>query len=117
MKQLQLIFDEVAEKKMEARDLRDMYKDALNDANEYLELTEQIKELREKKKTIELRVQNQLGRAWEKLEDIKSEIEADKVMMTDVALSNLMAGITVAVKDSFENEYEPVWNVRFKKVQ
>ena len=117
MKQLQLIFDEMAEKKQETKELKAMYKDALADANEYAEITEKMQELREKKKAIELRIQDQLGRSWEKLEDLKSEIDADKVMMTDVALSNLMSGVTVAVKDQFANEYEPVWSVKFIKVK
>lgn len=116
-KQLQLIYDEVIEKKHEKKDLQDMYKDALANVDEYLKLSEQIKELREKKKTIELKIQNQLGRAWEKLEDLKSALDADKVRMTDEALNNLMAGITVEVKDQFENKYEPIWNVRFKKIK
>ena len=117
MKQLQLIFDETIAKKQEAKDLRAMYKDALADADKYVELTEAIKELREQKKEVELRIQGQLGRAWEKLEDIKTEIDADKIRMTDQALNDLMSGTTVSVKDQFENEYEPVWNVRFVKIK
>jgi uncharacterized coiled-coil DUF342 family protein len=116
-KQLQLIFDAVAEKKQKAKELREMYSDALSNADEFMELTEKIKELREKKKVIEERIQNQLGRAWEQLEDVKSDIESDKVMMTDVAMRNLMDGVTVAVKDQFDNEYEPVWGVKFRKIK
>ena len=117
MKQLQLIFDETIAKKQEAKDLRAMYKDALADADKYVELNEQIKTLREQKKEVELNIQSQLGRAWDKLEDIKTEIDADKIRMTDQALNDLMSGTTVSVKDQFENEYEPVWNVRFVKIK
>jgi len=101
---------------MEARDLNDMYRDALADANEYVEIGEKIKELRDKRKQIEEKIQTQLGRAWKKLEDIKSDIKVDRVRMTDVALNDLMKGETVSVKDQYDNEYEPIWTVKFKKV-
>jgi hypothetical protein len=116
-KQLQLIYDEVIEKKHEKKDLQDMYKDALANVDEYLKLADQIKELRDKKKMIELKIQNQLGRAWEKLEDLKGALDVDKVRMTDQAFTDLMDGRTVAVKDQFDNEYEPVWSVKFRKIK
>ena len=115
-KQLQLIYDEIAEKKQTKKELQEMYKDALESADKYAELNEKIKELRDEQKAIKERVQSQLGRAWEQLEDIKVEMDADKIRMTDVALNDLMKGVTVSVKDQYENEYEPVWNVRFKKI-
>lgn len=115
-KQLQLIYDEIAEKKQTKKELQEMYKDALESADNYSELNEKIKELRDEQKAIKERVQLQLGRAWEQLEDIKFEMDADKIRMTDVALNDLMKGVTVSVKDQYENEYEPVWNVRFKKI-
>ncbi len=42
--------------------------------------------------------------------------EQKKEMMTDQAISDLMAGKTVAVKDKKGVEYLPVWSVRFVKV-
>jgi len=35
--------------------------------------------------------------------------------MNDIALSTLMKGETVVVKDEWDNEYEPAWKVAFKK--
>lgn len=115
-KQLQLIYDEIADKKQTKKELQEMYKDALESADNYSELNEKIKELRDEQKAIKERVQLQLGRAWEQLEDIKFEMDADKIRMTDVALNDLMKGVTVSVKDQYENEYEPIWSVRFKKI-
>lgn len=101
--------------KKEQKDLKDMYKDALVQADEYEEIIEEIKTLREKKKQIETRVQQQLGRAWEKLDDLKREVESEKEMMNDIAITTLMKGETVEVKDEFDNPYEPIWKVNFKK--
>jgi len=115
MQNIQEVFNHIREMKKEQKDLRDMYKDALIQADEYEEIVEQIKVLREKKQAIEARIQVQLGRAYEKLEDLKHDVETEKEMMNDIALSTLMKGETVVVKDEWDNEYEPSWKVGFKK--
>ena len=115
MQNIQEVFNKIREMKKEQKDLRDMYKDALVQADKYEDIVEEIKVLREKKKEIETRIQGQLGRSYEKLEDLKLETETYKEMLSDVAISTLMNGETVAVKDEFNNAYEPVWKVNFKK--
>ncbi len=112
---IQDVFSKIREMKKEQKDIKDMYKDALAQADEYEEIVEKIKELREKKKQIETRIQGELGRAWDKLEDLKLEVESNKEMMNDIALTTLMKGETVMVKDEFDNSYEPAWKVSFKK--
>ena len=115
MQNIQETFNRIRDMKKEQKDLKDMYKDALVQADEYEEITEEIKTLREKKKQIETRVQQQLGRAWEKLDDLKREVESEKEMMNDIAITTLMKGETVEVKDEYDNPYEPIWKVNFKK--
>lgn len=115
MQNIQEVFTKIREMKKEQKDLRDMYKDALAQADKYEEIVEEIKTLREKKKEIETRIQMELGRAWEKLEDLKLEVESEKEMLNDIAISTLMKGETVEVKDEFDNVFEPLWKVNFKK--
>lgn len=115
MQNIQEVFNHIREIKKEQKDLKDMYKDALAQADEYDEIVEEMKTLREKKKQIEARIQREMGRAYEKLEDLKNEIETDKVMLNDIALSTLMKGETVEVQDEYDNKYEPEFNVKFKK--
>ena len=112
---IQDVFNKIREMKKEQKNLREMYKDALVQADKYEEIVEEIKVLREKKKEIEARIQSQLGRSYEKLEDLKVEVETHREMLNDVAISTLMKGETVAVKDEFNNAYEPIWKVSFKK--
>ena len=112
---IQDVFSKIREMKKEQKEIKDMYKDALVQADEYEEIVEKIKELREKKKQIETRIQGELGRAWDKLEELKIEVESNKEMMNDIALTTLMKGETVMVKDEFDNAYEPAWKVNFKK--
>ncbi|HEX8974605.1 MAG TPA: hypothetical protein VF817_03915 [Patescibacteria group bacterium] len=115
MQNIQEIFNQIREMKKEQKDLKEMYKDALAQADKYDEIVEEIKVLREKKKEIETRIQGELGRAWEKLDDLKREVDMQKEMMNDIALTTLMKGETVEVKDEFDNAYEPTWKVNFKK--
>lgn len=115
MQQLQMVFESMRENKKELKGLKEMYRDALNDADEYDELVEQIKEMRSKKKAIEMRVQAQMGRAYEKIEELTSEIKVQKIMLSDIAMTTLMDGKTVEVSDEWGNKYEPDYKVNFKK--
>ena len=115
MQNVQEVFNKIREMKKEQKDFRDMYKDALAQADEYEELVEEIATRREKKKQIETRIQAELGRAWEKFDDLKREVETEKEMLNDIALTTLMKGETVEVKDEYDNPYEPAWKVNFKK--
>ena len=115
MKDIQGVFDRIREIKKEQKELKEMYKDALVQADKYEEITEQIKELREQKKQIEARIQAEMGKAYEKLEDLKHEMESEKEMMNDIAISTLMKGETVVVTDEYQNSYDPQYSVKFKK--
>jgi len=115
MQQLQMVFDEMVEDKKELKGLKEMYRDALNDTDNYQEIVQKAKELREKKKAIELAVQSKLGRAYEKIEELTSEIKANKILLSDIAMTTLMDGKTVEISDPFGNVYEPDYKVNFKK--
>jgi len=115
MKDIQGVFDRIREIRKEQKELKEMYKDALVQADKYEEIVEQIKELREQKKQVEARIQAEMGKAYEKLEDLKHEMESEKEMMNDIAISTLMKGETVAVTDEYQNSYEPLYSVKFKK--
>ena len=115
MRDVQGIFDEIQELKKEQKEIRREYKDALLSANEYEETVEEAKKLREKKKQIEALTQGQMGARYVRFEEIKVKIEELNQMLTDIAMTNLMDGKTIALKDQFENEYEPVYKITFKK--
>jgi predicted P-loop ATPase/GTPase len=116
-KQLQLFFDEVSEKKQEEKEIVAMFKDALANNEDYQIICEEIKRLQERKNQIKFAVLESLGSNAEKLEEIKSEIKAEKEALTDEAISTLMRCETVEVEDKYGNKYEPVFSVRFRKVQ
>ncbi len=115
MKSVQEVFSHLLEIKRQQKEYMTAYKDALENTDNYREITEQLKTLREKKKQLEAAVKNQLGKSYEKLEELKADLQSEKEMLSDVAITTLMGGETVQVKDEYENIYEPVWSVKFKK--
>ena len=115
MQDIQTVFNEIREMKKEMKELRAMYKDALSQTDDYPEIVEKMTELRDKKKQLETKVQNQMGKAYERLEELKSEVAANEELLNDIAMTTLMDGKTVEVVDEFSNKYEPSYTVRFKK--
>lgn len=116
MKQLQLIYDEVIEKSEEVRSFNREVKRELDGNVEYRSLGDDIRDIKEKRALIRLSVLEKFGIQTERIGEVISQIKDEKQKMTDVAMTNLMKGLTVLVKDKYEDEYEPVWSVKFKKI-
>lgn len=110
------MYNELQENKKEQKEIRREYKDALANANEFEETEEKLKELREKKKQIETMTQSRFGARWDQMEKLKAKAEELNQMMSDIAMSNLVEGKAVAIKDEYDNDYEPVYKITFKKV-
>lgn len=115
MADLQKVFDEIREAKKEMKEIRAAYRDALAQTDKFQEVSDKVKELREEKKTIEARVQNEMGKTYQKLEELKVEVAGKEEMLNDIAITTLMKGETVEVTDEYQNRYEPLYVVRFKK--
>jgi len=115
MQDIQEIFNRVQKIKKEQKDLRASYKDALANSGEYVEIGEKLKTLRDRKKQIEASVRSDMGSDFTKLEDLKIDLESDIEMLSDMALTKMMKGETIEIKDEYDNKYEPVFTVRFKK--
>ncbi len=82
----------------------------------YEDIKDQLKELRDLKKTIEHEAQAEMGADYDKLDELKQDIASDQEMLADIALTQYANGEEVVVTDRDESEYEPVFSVRFKKV-
>lgn len=116
MRDIQEIYSELEENKKEQKEIRREYKDALGNANEFLETEEKLRELKEKKKQIESITQSRMGGRWDEFEKLKARAKELDEMITDVAMSTLMDGKTVAVKDQYDNSYEPVYKITFRRI-
>ncbi|PIP28313.1 MAG: hypothetical protein COX29_01840 [Candidatus Moranbacteria bacterium CG23_combo_of_CG06-09_8_20_14_all_35_22] len=115
MRDIQEIWSEIEKLKIEQKEIRKDYKEALSDADNYEKTVEEAKVLREKKKQIETIVQGRMGLRYNRFEEIKNKISELQEMLTDVAMTNLMDGKTISIKDQNQNEYEPIYRITFKK--
>ena len=115
MQQIQDIFDRIQKMKKEQKELKGAYKDTLKASGAYVSIVEEIKVLREKKKKLEFSVREDMKNEFERLEALAIELASEAELLNDAAMTKLMKGETVAVTDKYQNTYEPVFSVRFKK--
>ena len=115
MQDIQEIWGRIQQIKKQQKDLRGAYKDALKASQEYVELTEKLTTMRARKKQIEATVKGDFASDFTKLDDLKIDLESDMEILSDIAMTKLMKGETVEVKDEYDNVYEPIFSVKFKK--
>jgi flagellar motility protein MotE (MotC chaperone) len=116
MQNMQEVFDKIQELKKTSKEIGKEYRDALSQTGGYQETQEEIKKLREKKKMLETGVQAEMGSRYEDLEKTKREIESLNQMLTDIAMSTLMKGESINLKDQYDVQYEPSYKITFKKI-
>jgi SMC interacting uncharacterized protein involved in chromosome segregation len=114
---MQEVFDQIQELKKTRKEIGKEYRDALSQTHGYEDLKEEIKALREKKKMFETGVQAEMGSRYEQFEKIKLEIETTEQMLTDIAMTTLMKGESISLKDKNDIEYEPSYKIVFKRVE
>ncbi len=112
MTDLQSIFDRLQELKKQQRELKRDYRDSLAGSQEYQGVVEKMQEFKEKKK----RIEEEYRKEFPQLEQLKADIESDVLMLSDLALNYLAKGEAIQISDEHKNQYEPVFNVRFKKI-
>jgi hypothetical protein len=115
MQDPQAVFQRIQDKKKELKDLKQAYKDALSTSLEYKEIQDQVKALREKKKSIENTTKANFQAEFTKMDDLKIDIESDQEMLSDIVMTSIMNGTPVEIKDEYDNDYEPIFSVKFKK--
>lgn len=112
MKDIKEVFQRIQEHRKEHRDLNKAFRDALRNSHEYQELGEQIQRLKLKRILIEGTVRTDME---EKMDLLKLHIKEGIQTMSDIALTAFMKGERVELTDHEDNEYEPIFSVRFKK--
>ncbi len=115
MADIQEIFSRILETKKKQKDIKSAYREALTSSEEYKNIVDKMTELRAKKKQIENSIKQDFSGEFQKLDDFKIDLESDNTMLSDAAFSKLVKGETVAVVDEYDNNYEPLFTVKFKK--
>ena len=116
MANLQEIFNRLQKTKKEQREIKAMYRDALKNSGGYQTVLDEVGVLKAKKKTIEEGIQDDFRVEFDKLEVLKADIENDSMLLSDAALSEYLKGKGVEIIDEYENKYEPIFKVQFKKI-
>ena len=117
MPEIQEIFDRVKDFKNKQKLIREAYKSELAHHSEYHEIKEDLEKVKIQKKEIETAIKTAMIKDFEKLEDLKLDIEADNEMISDLAFNKLMKGEKVEIQDEFGNKYDPVIIVKFQKAK
>jgi hypothetical protein len=115
MKPIQDLFNRLQEKRRTQSQIRKQYKDALMASSEYQKILDEANKLRAKKRAYELSVKEQSEAQFKRLDDLALTIRQDTQMLSDVALTAIMKGDRIEVRDD-RAEYEPVFAVRFRKL-
>jgi hypothetical protein len=116
MQEMQEVFDRIQEFKQTRKEIGKEYRDALAQNNGYLEVKDELKKLREKKKLMESSVQGEMGTRYETFERAQKEIADLEQMLTDIAMTTLMEGKSINLKDKNNVEYEPSYKISFKRI-
>ena len=116
MQDIQTVWQRIQEAKKKQKELKSIYKDALATSMEYEDINTKLKTLKEKKKQVENTTKEQFASELTKLDDLKIDIASDTELISDIAMTQLMKGESIAIKDEYDNEYEPIFKVNFKKV-
>jgi hypothetical protein len=115
MQDIQEIFNRVKDFKNQQKLIRDAYKSELSHHSEYQEIKADLDKMKIQKKEIEKVIKDSMIKDFEKLEDLKLDIEADNEMISDLAFNKLMKGEKVEILDELGNKYEPQIVVKFQR--
>jgi len=102
------------ELKRKRRELNRMFKDELAQNEQYQKIVEDLRVLREKKKSIENTTKVSCFAGRDAIKDVADQIKVEKELLTDVALNMYVEGRTVEIVNQ-DTRYTPEFSVKFKK--
>lgn len=115
MPSLEEVYNRLRDKKREKGEIQKAFKDELANNPRYTQVAEQLKTLKEEKKSIENQAWASASADAQKLDLLALDIESDKEMLSDMALNMYTKGQTVEIVDEFNTRWVPKFSVAFKK--
>jgi len=115
MANLEEVYTRLREKKKQRAEIARMFKDELENEPRYKEIVDQMKALRDEKKSIENAAYARASRDAEKLDLLKLDIKSDQEMLSDIAINMYTEGKSVEVVDEYNTRWVPNFSVRFVK--
>ena len=113
---LQEIFNKIQETKKDQKSIKSIYREALEKSQPYHDVLEKLAALKEEKKKIESTIKDEYKSELARLDAIKTDLESDKILMSDLAVNEIVKGNVIEITDQYSNKYEPIISVRFKKI-
>lgn len=114
MPSLEEVYRRIQASKKKQKELRDMYREALIQSKSFQEVKDELEKLTEKRRRLEAGIKNEFVNEQAQIDRLKLSVNADKQLLTDMAITQLMKGQTVEINDD-DISLEPVYNVRFKR--
>ncbi len=115
MADVQQIFNKIKERQKEQKTIKQIYRDVLNNSQEYQNVLEELDSLKIKKKKIEEVLKSELRSEMDQLNSIKVDIESEKEILSQATLAKILKGEQIELVDENNNKYEPIFSVRFRK--
>jgi len=115
MPSLEEMHHRIKAKKRERSEISRMFKDELAQNERYQEIVEEMKKLREEKKSIENQSYAMAVKDAEKMDLLRLDIKSDQEMLSDIAINLYTEGKTVEIIDENNIRWVPAFNVRFTK--
>lgn len=115
MVNLNEVYTRLQSNKRQRADLKKMFKDELSQNDEYTHLVDEMKTMKERKKSIESQVMAAALSDANQIDDLGNEIKHDAELLADVALNMYVKGQMVEVVDEYNVRWVPEFSVKFVK--
>ncbi len=115
MPSLEEVHGRLRVKAREKSELQKAFKDELANNPRYQQIAEQLKVLKEEKKSIENQTWAASSADAQKLDLLALDIKSDKEMLSELALNMYVKGETVQIIDELQTRWVPKFAVSFKK--
>lgn len=114
MPSLEEVYQRMQVSKKKQKELRSMYREALTQSKSFQEAKEEKEKLAEKCRRLENEIKNDFVNEQAQIDKLKLSLAADKQLLTDMAITQLMKGQTVEI-NADDGSLEPIFDVRFKR--
>ena len=115
MPSLEEVHGRLRAKTREKSEIQKAFKDDLANNPRYQQISEQLKTLKEEKKSIENQTWASASADAQKLDLLALDIKSDREMLSELALNMYVKGQTVEIVDEQHVRWLPKFSVAFKK--
>lgn len=115
MPSLQEVHARLRAKKKEKSEIQKAFKDELLNNPRYQQISEQLKTLKEEKKSIENQAWAAASQDAQKIDLLSFDIKSDRELLSDIALNLYTKGEPVEIVDEHDVKWVPSFTVSFKK--